>query len=131
VHPPVWLWTRESEWRRLLTELLQQAFTVRQCSGVARVWNDLLAGETGVFVVDLTHLTTLGLADRSRLCSLSYLVPVLLLVDDPAVADVALTDAGHCSVLFEPFNDLDRLLSATLELRQLTAPLGTHALSTF
>ena len=84
-----------------------------------------------MFVADLTHPPSLGLADRSRLCALSHFIPVLLLVDDPVLADLARTDAGSCSILFEPFGDLDRLLSRAIELGQHTPPFNTPALSAF
>ena len=131
MRPLVWLWERDAYWRGLLTELLEEAFTVRQCSGVATVWKDLLAGDTGVLIADFTRLTSLGFADRARLSSLSSLTPVLLLVEDPAIAHAADTEAGRSSVLFNPFEDLDRLLAAAVELSRLTATVGTRALSAF
>lgn len=131
MRPLVWLWESDTVWRGLLTELLEEAFTVRHCSGLSNVWEDLLVGVTGVLVADFTRVRGVGLPDQARLCSLSSLTPVLLLLDESPHARLAPGDVGSCNVLISPFDDLDRLLAAVRGLSQRAPPVGAHALSAF
>jgi DNA-binding NtrC family response regulator len=131
VPPLVWLWESDRDWRDLLTALLEEAFAVRYCSDLSAVWKEVLVGQTGVLAADFTRWTSVGLPDQARLSSLASITPVLLLVEEPALAHLAITEGGACNVLFRPFEDLDRLLAAVDELSQLTPHVGTHALSAF
>jgi hypothetical protein len=99
-----------------LSELLGEAFTVRRCAALACVWKDLLGGHSGVVVADLTGQQQVPPAERARLCSLSLVNPVLLLMDDPALAHVAHDDFARCNVLFEPFVDLGRVMITAVQL---------------
>lgn len=127
--PLVWLWESDPDWRELLTALLEEAFTVRHCSGVSAVWKEVFAGETGVLIADFTRLRGVCLPDQGQLRSLASVTPVLLLVAEPALAHLSLIDAGACNVLFRPFDDLDRLLAAVDELSRTRVPIGSHTLS--
>jgi hypothetical protein len=127
----VWLWEPDLHWRGLITDLWGAKFAVRHCSGLHAVWKDLLVGRTGVLVGDFTGVTAPALPDKVRLCALSRIAPVLLLVEEPALAHLAATDAGACNVLFRPFDDLDRLFAAVDELSKLAPRFSTPALSAF
>jgi hypothetical protein len=117
--PVVWLVdTDRSSCDRIiqLFRRLDEAYTVRRCSRLATVVNDLSRKRAGVVVADLTGHDTLPLADRAVLTSLGWQTPVLLLVDGPGLAHRAHRDFGMCNVLFQPFSDIDRILIAVANL---------------
>jgi hypothetical protein len=116
MQPLLWLVEANQHWRPLLTELFAERFVVRQCTRLPTVWKDLVGGEAGVLVVDLSGATNVARDDCARLRSLASLTPVLLLIDDPGLAYVARFEYGGCHVLLDPFDDLDRLLNAAVEL---------------
>jgi hypothetical protein len=116
VKPELWLLDAHVGRSQLLTELLEKAFTVRRCAALACVWKDLVGGHSGVLVADLTGQQQVRPADRASLCALSVVTPVLLLLDDPALAHVAHYDFARCNVLFEPFVDLGRVVMSAIQL---------------
>jgi hypothetical protein len=79
----------------------------------------------GVLVAELTRRERVPLADAALLTALASRTPVLLLIDNPRLAHFAHTDLGMCSVLFQPFQDLDRVLRAITELSDQTHSLAS------
>ena len=127
----VWVLASERSGLGRLNELFNGKFIVRECSGLSRVWTDLLRGQPGVLIADLSGRDHVSATERAKLGALATFTPVVLLIDDPWLAYLAHSDFAMCSALFQPFDDPDRLVQTTLELSQLPSRVGFHSIGAF
>ena len=117
----------DSDLREVLLELFEQEGIAVLCAGsLSDVWRTVLGGQMGVVVADATALLVPNphAAEIEQYARLAQVVPVLLLINYTHVPSGVADLAGGCAVLDAPFDDLDRLVSATRELtsRPLTPP---------
>jgi DNA-binding NtrC family response regulator len=115
----VWLIESDSDLREVLLELYEQeGFGVLCARSLSDVWRTVLGGQMGVVVADATSLLVPDphAAELAQYARLAQVVPVLLLMNYSHLPTGFADLAGGCAVLDAPFDDLDRLVSATREL---------------
>jgi hypothetical protein len=128
MQPLIWFVGQRAGGSTTLAEALAMDFTVRECSRLSDVWREMLGAQPGIVVVDATGSARVSSTDHRNIAALCSVAPVVVLIDDPSLAQTAADDYPRASVLFEPLADTERVRRTLTDLSRQAILLEFPAL---